>query len=101
MYAGFGDGAAFGPWLRTHMQRKAALDSQGMLAVARRRTDIEWILGDLSIDASGIEILEARRQHQLIDVSGGDVFLRAPHAAGVRLHRQRRGGGREASGGER
>ena len=36
VYAGFGDGAAFGPWLRTHMQRKAALDSEAMLAVARR-----------------------------------------------------------------
>ncbi len=36
VYAGFGDGAAFGPWLRTHMQRKAALDADGMLAVARR-----------------------------------------------------------------
>ena len=36
VYAGFGDGEAFGPWLRTHMSRKAVLDAEGMLAVARR-----------------------------------------------------------------
>lgn len=36
VYAGFGDGEAFGPWLRTHMQRKAALDADGMLDIARR-----------------------------------------------------------------
>ena len=30
VYAGFGDGDAFGPWLRTHMQRKAALDAEGI-----------------------------------------------------------------------
>jgi cytosine/adenosine deaminase-related metal-dependent hydrolase len=36
VYAGFGDGAAFGPWLRTHMLRKRALGSGEMLAIARR-----------------------------------------------------------------
>ena len=34
--------------------------------------------------------LEARREHQLIDVAGGDVFLRAPHALRVRRFGQRR-----------
>lgn len=34
-YAGFGDGMPFGPWIRTHIARKARLDAEGMLAVAR------------------------------------------------------------------
>ena len=34
-YAGFGDGFAFGPWIATHMARKARLDPEGMLASAR------------------------------------------------------------------
>jgi cytosine/adenosine deaminase-related metal-dependent hydrolase len=34
-YAGFGDGMPFGPWIRTHIARKAQLDAEGMLAVAR------------------------------------------------------------------
>jgi cytosine/adenosine deaminase-related metal-dependent hydrolase len=36
MYAGFGDGKAFGPWIRTHVDRKERLDAAGMLAIARR-----------------------------------------------------------------
>jgi 5-methylthioadenosine/S-adenosylhomocysteine deaminase len=35
MYAGFGDGLAFGPWIILHTQRKALLDDDAMLAVAR------------------------------------------------------------------
>ena len=35
MYAGFGDGLAFGPWIILHTQRKALLDGDAMLAVAR------------------------------------------------------------------
>jgi cytosine/adenosine deaminase-related metal-dependent hydrolase len=35
-YAGFGDGRPFGPWLGTHVRRKAMLDGDGMLALARR-----------------------------------------------------------------
>src|SRR5262249_16225117 len=36
VYAGFGDGKAFGPWIRTHVDRKDRLDAAGMLAIARR-----------------------------------------------------------------
>jgi cytosine/adenosine deaminase-related metal-dependent hydrolase len=36
VYAGFGDGLAFGPWIATHMERKALLAPGDMLAVARR-----------------------------------------------------------------
>jgi cytosine/adenosine deaminase-related metal-dependent hydrolase len=34
-YAGFGDGSPFGPWLRTHVERKRRLRPEDMLAVAR------------------------------------------------------------------
>jgi 5-methylthioadenosine/S-adenosylhomocysteine deaminase len=34
-YGGFGDGTAFGPWIRTHVERKARLGPEEMLAVAR------------------------------------------------------------------
>jgi aminodeoxyfutalosine deaminase len=36
MYAGFGDGSAFGPWIRLHVDRKERLDAAGMLSIARR-----------------------------------------------------------------
>ena len=36
VYAGFGDGLAFGPWITLHTQRKALLEPDDMLAVARR-----------------------------------------------------------------
>ena len=34
-YAGFGDGLPFGPWILLHTQRKALLDRDGMMAIAR------------------------------------------------------------------
>jgi cytosine/adenosine deaminase-related metal-dependent hydrolase len=36
VYAGFGDGEPFGPWLATHILRKRTLDRDAMLAIARR-----------------------------------------------------------------
>jgi 5-methylthioadenosine/S-adenosylhomocysteine deaminase len=36
VYAGFGDGFPFGPWIETHVERKGRLDAAAMLAVARR-----------------------------------------------------------------
>jgi 5-methylthioadenosine/S-adenosylhomocysteine deaminase len=36
MYAGFGDGQAFGPWIATHVERKSRLDWDATVAVARR-----------------------------------------------------------------
>jgi 5-methylthioadenosine/S-adenosylhomocysteine deaminase len=35
VYAGFGDGQAFGPWIKTHVERKSRLDADAMVAVAR------------------------------------------------------------------
>jgi 5-methylthioadenosine/S-adenosylhomocysteine deaminase len=35
LYAGFGDGQAFGPWIATHAARKNRLDYADMLALAR------------------------------------------------------------------
>ncbi|HZT91993.1 MAG TPA: amidohydrolase family protein [Gaiellaceae bacterium] len=34
-YAGFGDGQPFGPWIRTHVERKERLSREEMLAIAR------------------------------------------------------------------
>jgi cytosine/adenosine deaminase-related metal-dependent hydrolase len=34
-YAGFGDGSPFGPWIRTHVDRKSLLRREDMLAIAR------------------------------------------------------------------
>ncbi len=36
VYAGFGDGMPFGPWIELHMERKGRLSPEEMLAVARR-----------------------------------------------------------------
>jgi 5-methylthioadenosine/S-adenosylhomocysteine deaminase len=35
MYAGFGDGQAFGPWIATHVERKSRLEPSDMVAIAR------------------------------------------------------------------
>jgi cytosine/adenosine deaminase-related metal-dependent hydrolase len=35
VYAGFGDGLSFGPWIVMHMERKARLDREDMEAIAR------------------------------------------------------------------
>ena len=35
MYAGFGDGQAFGPWIATHIERKSKLEGSDMVAIAR------------------------------------------------------------------
>jgi 5-methylthioadenosine/S-adenosylhomocysteine deaminase len=35
MYAGFGDGNAFGPWIATHIERKNRLERDDMLSIAR------------------------------------------------------------------
>ena len=34
-YAGFGDGTPFGPWIKTHAERKGLLQPEEMLAIAR------------------------------------------------------------------
>jgi cytosine/adenosine deaminase-related metal-dependent hydrolase len=34
-YAGFADGSAFGPWIKTHVERKGRLEPEDMLAIAR------------------------------------------------------------------
>jgi cytosine/adenosine deaminase-related metal-dependent hydrolase len=35
MYAGFGDGQPFGPWIGTHVERKSKLERDDMVAIAR------------------------------------------------------------------
>ncbi|HEX4525252.1 MAG TPA: amidohydrolase family protein [Gaiellaceae bacterium] len=35
VYAGFGDGTSFGPWIKTHVERKDRLRPEDMVAIAR------------------------------------------------------------------
>lgn len=35
VYAGFGDGTPFGPWIKTHVERKSRLEPDEMVAIAR------------------------------------------------------------------
>ena len=35
VYAGFGDGTPFGPWIKTHVERKSLLEPEEMVAIAR------------------------------------------------------------------
>ena len=46
VYAGFGDGLSFGPWIALHMERKARIDFDDMVTIAR--------LGAAECLASGI-----------------------------------------------
>ena len=43
VYAGFGDGQAFGPWIKTHVERKGRLDDAAMVAVARCDSTPRWV----------------------------------------------------------
>ncbi len=67
-YAGFGDGTPFGPWIRTHIARKAQLDAADMLAVAR--------LGALESLRSGVTTVA--------DYSFSGAAVRAAVDAGLR-----------------
>jgi cytosine/adenosine deaminase-related metal-dependent hydrolase len=67
-YAGFGDGMPFGPWIRTHIARKAQLDAESMLAVAR--------LGALECLRSGVTTVA--------DYSFSGAAARAAADAGLR-----------------
>jgi 5-methylthioadenosine/S-adenosylhomocysteine deaminase len=67
-YAGFGDGMPFGPWIRTHIARKARLDADAMLAVAR--------LGALEALRSGVTTVA--------DYSFSGAAARAVADAGLR-----------------
>ena len=58
VYAGFGDGLSFGPWIVTHMERKARLERSDMEAIARLgaaeclRSGITTV-GDLAFSGAG------------------------------------------------
>ena len=85
-YAGFGDGRPFGPWIRTHIARKAQLDARDMLAVAR--------LGALESLRAG------RRDHRRLQLlRGGRARRGGRRAAGDGLPRgvRRRPGRRGAA----
>ncbi|HST15803.1 MAG TPA: amidohydrolase family protein [Gaiellaceae bacterium] len=68
-YAGFGDGVPFGPWIRTHIARKAELDAAAMLAVAR--------LGALECLRSGVTTVADYSFSGAAARAAGDAGLRA------------------------
>jgi 5-methylthioadenosine/S-adenosylhomocysteine deaminase len=82
-YGGFGDGAAFGPWIGTHVERKGRLGADEMLAIAR--------LGALDSLRSGITTIAdysfsgaaatAARELGLRAIVYLEVFARDPAAA--------------------
>jgi 5-methylthioadenosine/S-adenosylhomocysteine deaminase len=69
LYAGFGDGQAFGAWLATHVQRKQLIDQGEMAALARR--------GVLDSLASGITTTADYSFSGAAAVAAGELGLRA------------------------
>ena len=57
VYAGFGDGTSFGPWLRTHVERKSRLTPEDMVAIAR--CGVADSLPDRDHDDGRLQLLRA------------------------------------------
>ena len=91
MYAGFGDGLAFGPWIILHTQRKALLDGDAMLAVARHGA-YESLRAGITTTAdysfSG-DAAVAANELGLRAVVYLEVFAKEPEAAAEQFERKR------------
>jgi cytosine/adenosine deaminase-related metal-dependent hydrolase len=68
VYAGFGDGLAFGPWLAMHIERKARLGFEEFLAVAR--------LGAAECLASGVSTIADASYSAAAAVAASELGLR-------------------------
>ncbi|MBA3843084.1 MAG: amidohydrolase family protein [Actinobacteria bacterium] len=90
LYAGFGDGTAFGPWIETHMERKGLLTPEDMLALARRgvadslasgiTTTADYSFSGAAVQAAGELGLRAI---VYLEVFGGDLDVAAQRFAGL------------------
>jgi 5-methylthioadenosine/S-adenosylhomocysteine deaminase len=69
VYAGFGDGLPFGPWLDLHIERKSQLDFEGMTATAR--------LGAAECLASGITTVADASFTGAAAIAADELGLRA------------------------
>jgi 5-methylthioadenosine/S-adenosylhomocysteine deaminase len=69
VYAGFGDGLPFGPWLDLHIGRKSTLDFEGMTAIAR--------LGAAECLASGITTVSDASFTGAAAIAADELGLRA------------------------
>jgi cytosine/adenosine deaminase-related metal-dependent hydrolase len=69
VYAGFGDGLAFGPWLQTHIERKARIGWDEFVAVAR--------LGAAESLASGVTTVADASFSGAAAVAAADLGLHA------------------------
>lgn len=90
-YAGFGDGQPFGPWLQTHVRRKAVLDDAGMLALARRGAWDSLASGitttaDYSYSGAAATAAEEAGLRAIVYL---EVFAREPAEAEAQLTRKR------------
>jgi cytosine/adenosine deaminase-related metal-dependent hydrolase len=92
VYAGFGDGLAFGPWIAMHTQRKALLDPDGMLAIARCGA-AESLRSGITTTAdysfSG-DAVTAAQEVGLRAIVYLEVFARDPASAEEQFERKRR-----------
>jgi 5-methylthioadenosine/S-adenosylhomocysteine deaminase len=91
VYAGFGDGLPFGPWITLHTQRKALLDPEGMLAVARLGA-FESLRAGITTTAdysfSG-DAATAANELGLRAIVYLEVFAHEPEAAAEQFERKR------------
>ena len=69
LYAGFGDGLAFGPWLDIHVERKRRVEFDDMLAIAR--------VGAAECLASGVTTVGDSSYQGASALACADVGLRA------------------------
>jgi cytosine/adenosine deaminase-related metal-dependent hydrolase len=87
VYAGFGDGLAFGPWLATHIERKRRIGWDDVLAIARLgaaeclRSGVTTV-ADASFSGAAAH---AAAELGLRALVGLEVFGADPAAAGERL----------------
>ena len=99
LYAGFGDGTAFGPWLATHVARKGALEPAEMLALARRGRARLARLRDH--DDRRLQLLGCRRDRSRGARPAGDRLPRGlrhrPARRGAPVHREAQRSRRDAS----
>jgi cytosine/adenosine deaminase-related metal-dependent hydrolase len=68
VYAGFGDGQPFGPWLRIHIERKARIGAEEFLSIAR--------LGAAECLASGVTTIADASFSGTAGVAASELGLR-------------------------
>ena len=96
VYAGFGDGRAFGGWLATHIARKRGLDGDEMVAIARLGAAESLAAGITTTADYSFSGAAAAAANELglraivyLEVFGGDPAEAERRFAGLRARRRR------------